>query len=73
MNLASIWEAFAHRVRDGTALVHGLQRVSLRDFDWRAAFAAARTRRDTKVAMYLAYEGYVLKERGTRGPGGGAP
>jgi acyl-CoA synthetase (AMP-forming)/AMP-acid ligase II len=58
MNLASIWEAVADRVPDRTALVHGLQRVTFRDFDRRAArlaaaFAAAGTGRDTKVAMYL--------------------
>ena len=58
MNLASIWEAVADRVPDKTALVHGEQRVTFREFDRRAArlaaaFAAAGTGRDTKVAMYL--------------------
>ena len=57
-NLANIWEAVADRAGERTALVHGTDRTTWREFDHRsaclaAAFTALGAAPDAKVASYL--------------------
>ena len=58
MHFATVWEAVADTVPDRTAVVHGEERRSWREFDDRAARLARALGQcgvgpDSKVAQYL--------------------
>jgi 3-oxocholest-4-en-26-oate---CoA ligase len=58
MHFATVWEAFADAIPDATAVVHGSQRRTWREFDDRAArlaaaFSQAGLGPNSKIGMYL--------------------
>ena len=58
VHFANVWQAIADEVGDRTALVHGDERVSWREYDEQAArlaqaFTDLGLRPDSKVALYL--------------------
>ena len=68
VHFANIWQSIADEVGDRTALIHGDERVSWRDYDDQAArlaqaFVELGLRPDSKVALYL-YNGieYVVAQ-----------
>ncbi len=68
VHFANIWQSIADEVGDRTALIHGDERVSWRDYDDQAArlaqaFVELGLQPDSKVALYL-YNGieYVVAQ-----------
>ena len=58
LHFATVWEAIADEIGDVTALVHGDERRTWREFDERAAriaaaFVAAGLGHDTKIGLFL--------------------